>query len=80
MRLQYPGERIHILPGSSDESVMKMSPIMVSGGGQFPMTEIGKLNLKSISEESGCSIVSMKPDIHTQKIIHYMFEQYGKPT
>ena len=45
------------------------------------MTEAGKHNIRNISEEFGCSIISMKPDIRAQKkLMRYMFEKYGKPT
>ncbi len=63
------------------KNVMKMNPILFSVEDNFPMTEAGKHNLKNISEEFGCSIISMKPDIRAQKrIMRYMFEHYGKPT
>jgi N-acetyl sugar amidotransferase len=58
-----------------------MNPILFSVEDNFPMTEAGKNNIKNISEEFGCNIVSLKPDIRTQKkIMRYMFEKYGKPT
>ena len=45
------------------------------------MTEAGKHNIKNISEEFGCSIISLKPNIKTQKkLMRYTFEKYGKPT
>lgn len=60
---------------------MKMNPILFSVEDNFPMTEAGKHNLKNISEEFGCNIISIKPDIKTQKkLTRYMFEKYGKPT
>lgn len=60
---------------------MKMNPILFSVEDNFPMTEAGKHNIKNISEEFGCNIISLKPDIRTQKkIMRYMFEKYGKPT
>lgn len=63
------------------KNVMHMNPILFSVEDNFPMTEAGKHNLKNISEEFGCSIISMKPDIRTQKkLMRYMFEKYGKPT
>jgi N-acetyl sugar amidotransferase len=38
-------------------------------------------NLKNISEEFGCSIISLKPDRKAQKrLMRYTFEKYGKPT
>ena len=45
------------------------------------MTNAGLHNLKNISEEFGCDIISMKPNINAQKIImRKTFEEYGKPT
>ncbi len=63
------------------KEVMGMNPILFSAEDNFPMTEAGKHNLKNISEEFGCTIISCKPDIRTQKkLMRYMFEKYGKPT
>ena len=63
------------------KNVMHMNPILFSVEDNFPMTEAGKHNLKNISEEFGCSIISLKPDIKTQKVLmKYTFEKYGKPT
>lgn len=63
------------------KNVMHMNPILVSVEDNFPMTEAGKHNIKNIAEEFGCNIISLKPDIKTQKkITKYMFEKYGKPT
>ena len=63
------------------KNVMHMNPILFSVEDNFPMTEAGKHNIKNISEEFGCNIVSLKPDIKTQKkLMRYMFEAYGKPT
>ena len=63
------------------KNVMRMNPILFSVEDNFPMTEAGKHNLKNISEEFGCNIVSLKPDIRTQKkLMRYMFKAYGKPT
>lgn len=58
-----------------------MNPILFTVEDNFKMTEAGKHNLKNISEEFGCPIISLKPDIRTQKkIMRYTFERYGKPT
>ena len=63
------------------KNTMKMNPILFSVEDNFPMTDAGIHNLKNISEEFGCSIISMKPNISAQKkIMRYMFEKYGKPT
>lgn len=60
---------------------MKMNPILFSVEDNFDMTEAGKHNLKNISEAFGCPIISLKPDIRTQKkLMRYTFEKYGKPT
>lgn len=63
------------------KNVMKMNPILFSVEDNFPMTEAGRHNIKNISEEFGCNIISLKPDIRTQKkLMRYTFERYGKPT
>lgn len=63
------------------KNVMHMNPILFSVEDNFPMTEAGKHNLKNISEEFGCNIISIKPDIKAEKkLVRYMFEKYGKPT
>lgn len=63
------------------KEVMKMNPILFSVEDNFPMTEAGKSNIRNISEEFGCPIISYKPNIRAQKkITRAMFEKYGKPT
>lgn len=63
------------------KNVMHMNPILFSVEDNFTMTEAGKHNIKNLSEEFGCNIISIKPDIRTQKkLMRYMFEKYGKPT
>ncbi len=63
------------------KEVMKMTPILFSAEDNFPMTDAGIHNLKNISEEFGCPIISCKPDIKTQKILmRALFEEEGKPT
>ncbi len=63
------------------KNILHMNPILFSVEDNFPMTEAGIHNIKNISEEFGCSIVSIKPNIKAQKqIMRYMFEKYGKPT
>lgn len=63
------------------KEVMKMNPILFSVEDNFEMTEAGKHNIKNISEEFGCPIISLKPDIKAQKqLMRYTFEKYGKPT
>lgn len=63
------------------KEVMKMNPILFSIEDNFKMTEAGKHNLRNISEEFGCNIISCKPDIKAQKkLMRYTFETYGKPT
>jgi len=60
---------------------MGMNPLLVTVEDNFPMTAAGVHNLKNISEEFGCDIVSMKPNIKAQKVImRKTFEKYGKPT
>lgn len=63
------------------KNVMHMNPILFSVEDNFPMTDAGRHNIRNISEEFGCNIVSLKPDIRAQKkLMRYMFENYGKPT
>lgn len=63
------------------KEVMDMNPLLVSVEDNFKMTEAGKHNIKNISERFGCHIISLKPDIKTQKkVMKYTFEKYGKPT
>lgn len=63
------------------KEVMGMNPLLVSVEDNFTMTEAGKHNIKNISEEFSCDIVSMKPNIKTQKIImRHCFSNYAKPT
>lgn len=60
---------------------MGMNPLLVTVEDNFPMTAAGAHNLKNISEEFGCDIVSMKPNIKAQKaIMRKTFEKHGKPT
>lgn len=68
--------QVHIM-----KEVMHMNPILFSVEDNFPMTQAGISNLKNISEEFGCPIISYKPNIKAQKkLMRAMFEKYGKPT
>lgn len=63
------------------KEVMGMNPLLVSVEDNFPMTEAGLHNIKNLSEEFGCDIISLKPNIKVQKLImRKTFEKYGKPT
>lgn len=63
------------------KELMKMNPLLVTVEDNFPMTDAGIHNLKNISEEFGCDIISLKPNIKVQKnIMRKTFEKYGKPT
>ncbi len=63
------------------KNVLKMNPILFTVEDNFPLTDAGIHNLKNISEAFGCNLISLKPDIKTQKkIMRYTFEKYGKPT
>ncbi len=63
------------------KEVMGMNPILFSVEDNFPMTDAGVHNLKNLSEEFGCTIISCKPNIKIQKILmRKFFESYGKPT
>jgi N-acetyl sugar amidotransferase len=58
-----------------------MNPLLVTVEDNFPMTQAGQHNLKNISKEFSCNIISLKPDIFAQKRIgRETFEKYGKPT
>lgn len=63
------------------KEVMGMNPILFTVEDNFTMTEAGKHNLRNISEAFGCNLISLKPDIKTQKkIMRKTFEKFGKPT
>ena len=63
------------------KEVMGMNPILFSVEDNFPMTDVGMSNIKNISEEFGCPIISCKPNIRAQKTLtRAMFEKHGKPT
>lgn len=63
------------------KELMKMNPILFSVEDNFTMTEAGKHNIKNISEEFGCHIISLKPDRKSQKaLMRKTFEKFGKPT
>lgn len=63
------------------KELMGMNPLLVSVEDNFPMTEAGMHNIKNISEEFGCDIISLKPNIRIQKkLMRKTFEKYGKPT
>ena len=67
--------QVHIM-----KELMGMNPLLVTVEDNFTMTEAGKHNIKNISEEFGCDIISIKPDIKAQKkIMRYTFEKYLKP-
>ena len=85
-----PGDRVMVgVSGGKDshfqvwmlKEVMHMNPILFSVEDNFPMTQAGIHNLKNISEEFGCTIISCKPNIKVQKtLMRKFFEKYGKPT
>lgn len=63
------------------KELLHMNPVLLSVEDNFPMTEAGKHNIRNISEEFGCSIISLKPNIRVQKhLMRKTFEKYGKPT
>jgi len=63
------------------KEMMKMNPLLVTVEDNFPMTEAGKHNIRNISKEFSCNIISFKPDIFAQKQLgREHFEKYGKPT
>ncbi|AJC88155.1 N-acetyl sugar amidotransferase [Campylobacter insulaenigrae] len=68
--------QVHIM-----KEKLGMNPILFSVEDNFTMTQAGKKNLRNLSEEFKCHIISLKPDIKTQKKVALKtFERYGKPT
>lgn len=68
--------QVHIM-----KEILGMNPILFSVEDNFTMTNAGSHNLKNISEEFGCNLITIKPDIKLQKkIMRKTFEKYGKPT
>ena len=58
-----------------------MNPILFSVEDNFTLTNAGAHNIKNISEEFGCNIITIKPNIKLQKnVMRKTFEKYGKPT
>lgn len=63
------------------KELMGMNPLLVTVEDNFPMTKAGVHNLKNISEEFGCDIIALKPNIKVQKkLMRKTFGKYGKPT
>ena len=63
------------------KEVMGMNPILFNVEDNFPMTDAGIHNIKNISEEFGCTIITCKPNIKAQKVLmRKFFEKHGKPT
>jgi len=63
------------------KELMGINPLLVTVEDNFPMTDAGMHNIKNISEEFGCDIISLKPNIKAQKkLMRKTFEKYGKPT
>ena len=61
------------------KEILKMNPLLVTVEDNFPLTDAGAHNLKNISEEFGCDLISMKPNIQLQKkVMRYTFEKYAK--
>jgi len=57
-----------------------MNPLLVTVEDNFTMTEAGKHNLRNISEEFGCDLISLKPNIRIQKrLMRKMLERDLKP-
>lgn len=68
--------QVHVL-----KEQMRMNPILFSVEDNFTMTEAGKSNIRNLSEEFGCEIISLKPNVNLQKkLMRLTFETYGKPT
>ena len=60
------------------KEIMKMNPILFSVEDNLEWTEAGKHNIKNISEEFGCNIVSLKPDLKTQKKLIKSLKKEGR--
>ncbi|WP_317367060.1 N-acetyl sugar amidotransferase [uncultured Tyzzerella sp.] len=68
--------QVHIM-----KEKLGMNPILFTVEDNFTATKAGAHNLKNISEEFGCNIISIKPNIKLQKaLMRKTFEKYGKPT
>ncbi|TNB54823.1 N-acetyl sugar amidotransferase [Campylobacter helveticus] len=68
--------QVHIM-----KEKLGMNPVLFSVEDNFTMTEAGKKNLRNISETFKCHLITLKPDISTQKrVMLKTFEKYGKPT
>lgn len=68
--------QVHML-----KEVMHMHPILFTVEDNFPMTKAGIHNLRNLSEEFGCTLISCKPNIKAQKaLMRFFFEKYGSPT
>lgn len=68
--------QVHIM-----KEKLGMNPVLFSVEDNFTKTEVGKKNLANLSAEFKCHIISLKPDIKTQKaVMRKTFERYGKPT
>lgn len=68
--------QVHIM-----KEKLGMNPILFSVEDNFTTTKAGRKNLRNLSETFGCHIISLKPDLKTQrKITLKTFEKYGKPT
>ena len=63
------------------KELMGMNPLLVTVEDNFPMTNAGVHNIKNISSEFGCNIITLKPNIKVQKkLMRKTFEKFGKPT
>ncbi len=68
--------QVHVM-----KELMGMNPLLVTVEDNFPMTKAGLHNIRNISEEFDCEIISLKPNIKAQKhIMRKTFERYGQPT
>lgn len=67
--------QVHIM-----KEEMGMNPVLFTVEDNLLMTEAGKHNLRNISEEFGCPIISVKPNIRLQKKLMWKtFVKYGRP-
>lgn len=63
------------------KELMGMHPLLVSVEDNFEMTRAGAHNIDNISEQFGCEMIKLKPNLKLQKkLMRKTFEKYGKPT
>lgn len=68
--------QVHVM-----KELMGMNPLLITVEDLFTQTEAAKHNIKNISKEFKCNLITFKPNpIAGEKICKYTFEKYGRPT